>query len=231
MYLYPTAAAAKMLGLTPETLRSWRRRGMGPTYIKQRGGNIRSRGRGKGIKLPSGATMNVFAGERHWSDAKPNGTILYPEDALAAFVASRTVPSGRVPRPFPGRLSGGRTRTAADRDATGRTDGGGRDQRPSPFAEGPLLAPASAASFLGVATETLRGWRRRGIGAAHIRLPGGLVRYVGTDLIDFAVLLETQRTRLGSIRQARASPARAAAGKPEPSPRLHLCGRGSTEDA
>jgi len=196
MYLYPTANAAEALGVTPETLRSWRRRSMGPPYIKQPGGYIRSRS-GLTIESPDGRLSVRIGGKLHWCDSKPNGSIYYPEDKLLAFVDARTVPRGArfLPRPFPGRLPGGGNRkdiaapsvgAAADgsggparRDAPAATDGcggsGGRVRRTD--VTGLRLFPTIvAALWLGVLPDTLRAWRRRGIGPAYVRLPGGRVR-------------------------------------------------------
>src|SRR5690348_17015433 len=86
--LLPTVRAAMKLGLTAETLRSWRRRGIGPPYIKYVGGY-----------------RNRCAG-RYWKE-KAHGTVLYPEVELKAFVEQLTVDGGRLPRPFAGRFLGG----------------------------------------------------------------------------------------------------------------------------
>ncbi len=88
--LFPTDVAAIYLGVTPETLRSWRRRGIGPAYVRFPGGHVR-----RGI------------GERYWQQ-KAHGHISYPLDGLEAFVERLTVQAGRLPRPFPGRLPGGK---------------------------------------------------------------------------------------------------------------------------
>ena len=84
--LLPAITAAAYLGVTAECLRSWRRRGVGPSYVRLPGGQVRH-----------GA----------WA-AKVNGTICYPVDGLEAFWKAREVQAGRLPRPFPGRLPGGK---------------------------------------------------------------------------------------------------------------------------
>ena len=84
--LLPAITAAAYLGVTAECLRSWRRRGVGPSYVRLPGGQVRH-----------GA----------WA-AKVNGTICYPVDGLERFWKAREVQAGRLPRPFPGRLPGGR---------------------------------------------------------------------------------------------------------------------------
>ncbi len=205
MRLYSTTAAAKVLGVTRETLRSWRRRGMGPGYVKQPGGYVRSRG-GVRIEFPDGGFMRIFQGDLHWSDGKPHGSVYYPEDKLLAFVDARTVPRGArfLPRPFPGRLSGG---GRARWNALAATDGcgasGGRVRR-TDVTELRLLPAIGAALLLGVLPQTLRGWRRRGIGPAYVRLPGGRVRcgkpqgriaYPAAELAAFAKLWLVPRGR------------------------------------
>ena len=86
--LYPTDLAALYLGTSAETLRSWRRRGVGPAYVRFPGGHVRR-------------------GDCYW-EQKANGTICYSLDALEAFWKAREVQAGRLPRPFPGRLPGGK---------------------------------------------------------------------------------------------------------------------------
>ncbi|MDE2580915.1 MAG: hypothetical protein KGL52_04725 [Rhodospirillales bacterium] len=71
--------------MTVSALASWRRRGIGPAYVRLPGGHTR---RG------------------HWA-AKAAGTICYPIEGLEAFWRAREVQAGRMPRPFPGRLPKG----------------------------------------------------------------------------------------------------------------------------
>jgi hypothetical protein len=170
MQFHHTAGAAMMLGLTPETLRSWRRRGIGPTYMRFPGGNVRSRG-GKRIEF-LGRSMRIGRGDEHWCATKPHGTILYPEEKLKAFVEARLVPRGRpfLPRPFPGRLPGGRNHTAAPGERAGAV------LRRKCVEDLQLYNTVTAAWLLGVVPETLRSWRRRGIGPAYVRFPGGHAR-------------------------------------------------------
>jgi hypothetical protein len=172
--LLPTTLAARMLGLTPETLRSWRRRGIGPTYVRFPGGNVRSRG-GARIEF-LGGSMRIGRGDEHWCATKPHGTILYPEEKLEAFVEARLVPRGRpfLPRPFPGRLPGGRNHTAASVKGAGAA--AGTVPRCKRVRDLQLYNTDVAAWLLGVLPETLRAWRRRGIGPAYVRFPGGHVR-------------------------------------------------------
>ncbi len=201
MYLCPTLTAAKMLGLTPGTLRSWRRRGIGPSYVMQPGGDVRSRG-GTRIGLPGGLSYR-FHGDLHWSDTKPNGTIYYPEDKLRAFVEANLVPRGSrlLPRPFPGRLPGGRNGTAA----AGSVAAMGAAPRPRRIEYLQLRNAATAAWLLCVSRETLRSWRRRGIGPAYVRFPGGHVRrgkalghicYPASELQAFAKAWLARQDRL-----------------------------------
>jgi hypothetical protein len=84
--LFNTKAAAMLLGVTPETLRSWRRRGIGPSYIRFAGGHVR---RGK-----------------RYGERKVHGHIRYSAEGLVAYIVRSTVQTGRLPRPFPGRLPG-----------------------------------------------------------------------------------------------------------------------------
>lgn len=88
----PTETAARLLGVSPGTLRSWRQRSLGPAYVRLPGGNAR---RGK-----------------YWEE-KAGGTIVYPIDKLREFAEARLVETGRMPRPIPGRLPGGTNKPKA----------------------------------------------------------------------------------------------------------------------
>lgn len=83
---YSTAAAAAYLGVDPQTLAAWRRRGIGPAYAR----------------FPTGFGRN--------SASKAGGVIVYPIDSLAAFMDRLTVPAGRLPHPSAGRPRGSGTR-------------------------------------------------------------------------------------------------------------------------
>lgn len=85
----PTSTAARYLGVTPETLRSWRRRGIGPAFTRLPGGHLRD-------------------GEHYWHE-KQNGTIVYSWESLQSFAQRLAVQHARMPRPFPGRLPGRRS--------------------------------------------------------------------------------------------------------------------------
>jgi hypothetical protein len=82
--LLSTRAAAIYLALSDETLRSWRRRGIGPPYLKVEGAHI-----GQGGRL--------------WKQ-KRHGHVLYPRDGLDEFIAKQAVQNGRLPRPISGRM-------------------------------------------------------------------------------------------------------------------------------
>jgi hypothetical protein len=182
--LLPTVTAARALGLTAETLRSWRRRGVGPAYV-----------------MYPGAYRNDY--HYHWAE-KAYGTILYPEEMLKEFVARNVVKGGRLPRPFPGRLPKASALDCPASDAF--------YPEPSTFLQGELrLYNARAAAWLlGIRPETLRTWRRRRIGPPYVCLPGhtrrgrefwdrrprGHVCYPLTGLIAFAEQLTAQRRRL-----------------------------------
>lgn len=58
--------------------------------------------------------------------------------------------------------------------------------RPGPedLPRGALLAPAAAASHIGVEVSTLKAWRYRGEGPAFLKV-GRLVRYTAGDLRDW----------------------------------------------
>lgn len=47
-----------------------------------------------------------------------------------------------------------------------------------------LLSPDMAGQTLGVSPETLKGWRRRGVGPKFVRA-GRLVRYAPEDLAEW----------------------------------------------
>ena len=202
--VFYSADAAWALGVTPETLRGWRRRSVGPAYVKQRGGSVRSRSRGAVIRLPDGVTLAAFAGESHWCDSKPHGTVLYRGDALKAFIRRRMVPRGRLPRPLPGRLPGGKNGRppSPDGGATPPVRVG------TPMQGVQLLYSADLAAWLfGIRHDTLHSWRRRGIGPAHVRFPGGRIGYPLDELKAFAKLLVIQWGRMpyGKNRPAKAA--------------------------
>ncbi len=77
---YSTVAAAFYVGVTPQLLAAWRKRGVGPGFAR----------------LPSGFGRNRAE--------KAGGVIVYPIEELADFVDRTTVAAGRLPRPTPGRL-------------------------------------------------------------------------------------------------------------------------------
>ena len=94
----PTALAAIYLGVSPECMRSWRRRGIGPVYFRLPGGHI---GRAR----------------RYWGE-KANGRILYRIEDLKDFIEARAVQAGRLPRPFAGRLPESRAARSEKQRAT-----------------------------------------------------------------------------------------------------------------
>jgi hypothetical protein len=79
--LLPASDAAIFLGLSPDVLRSWRRRGIGPRYVRFPGGRSK------------------------------HGHICYEVGDLRAFYKRLMVQEGRLPRPIPGRLPGLRNRS------------------------------------------------------------------------------------------------------------------------
>ena len=87
-----TAQAALYLGVAPGTLDAWRRRGVGPAYLH----------------FPSVPLRN----HRRW-ESKKHGLIGYPVDGLDEFIRRCEVQAGRLPRPHPGRLPGGKNRRGA----------------------------------------------------------------------------------------------------------------------
>ena len=46
----------------------------------------------------------------------------------------------------------------------------------------PDQSPEQAASYLESSQQTLRRWRKLGVGPAYVRMPGGRVRYRTSDL-------------------------------------------------
>jgi hypothetical protein len=72
-----TETAAWYLGVGPGTLRDWRVRKIGPSYV------------------------------RYPSKDGRHDRIMYPRKSLEAFVARMTVEAGRLPRPHAGRMPGG----------------------------------------------------------------------------------------------------------------------------
>jgi hypothetical protein len=102
--MLPTSAAAMFLGVTAETLRSWRRRGIGPPFCRYPGGHVRH-----------------GAGTHYW-EQKQHGCIYYPIESLFAFIERLTVQEGRLPRPFPGRLPGSEKPRSAKPTARPRAD-------------------------------------------------------------------------------------------------------------
>jgi hypothetical protein len=91
--LFPTACAAVYLGVSPSTLRSWRRRGIGPSYVR----------------FPRAYLSDSH---RYWPK-KRHGSICYPVEALEKYVEMLTVREKRMPRPLAGRLPGGGRRWQA----------------------------------------------------------------------------------------------------------------------
>ena len=91
--LLSSEAAAALLGVTRETLRAWRRRGIGPAYTRLPGGHVRH-------------------GKTFWH-AKQHGRIAYRLSDLDAYIQRQTVQAGRLPRPFAGRLPAGGERSGA----------------------------------------------------------------------------------------------------------------------
>jgi hypothetical protein len=82
---YTTAEAARYMALAPETLATWRLRGVGPAYIR-----IPNNALGRGPeKRPT-----------------PHGIILYPIYELDSWFKQWMVAAGRLPRPRPGPAPG-----------------------------------------------------------------------------------------------------------------------------
>jgi hypothetical protein len=79
-----TDLAARFLGVSTDVLRSWRRRNVGPPYMRRCGGH-------------------THRGNRYWPQ-KTHGSIFYPRDGLIAFVDRLNIMEGDLPRPFAGRL-------------------------------------------------------------------------------------------------------------------------------
>jgi hypothetical protein len=91
--LLRTDEAAAYLAVSPETLCAWRRRRIGPPYFRFRGASVRDQ-----------------SYVHHDWPTKKSGTIGYPLGELIAFIERYTVQAGRLPRPFAGRLPGGKNR-------------------------------------------------------------------------------------------------------------------------
>ena len=96
--LFSTETAAVFLGVSPQTLDAWRRRGIGPGYIR----------------YPCAVVRNRNYVYRDWPN-KRHGVIVYPLRELTAFVERYKVLAGRLPRPFVGRLPGGKNRPQEQR--------------------------------------------------------------------------------------------------------------------
>ena len=82
-----TAEAAVYLGVSPEALHRWRKRGIGPAYVR--------------YPMVSTRDHKEWRGKR-W------GMIAYPIEELDRWIERRRVQAGRLPRPVPGRLPGGK---------------------------------------------------------------------------------------------------------------------------
>jgi hypothetical protein len=78
----PTGMAAAYLGISTELLCRWRRRGIGPAYFR----------------LPGAGS----------SQRQP--AIVYAFSELDDWLEKFAVQAGRMPRPVPGRMPGGRNR-------------------------------------------------------------------------------------------------------------------------
>ena len=98
--LLRTAQAAAYLAVSTQVLAAWRRREVGPAYVRLRYVPLRGRGRWEG---------------------KKGGMIGYPVDGLEEFIERYKVQAGRLPRPRPGRLPLGR-RGSVREPATGGKD-------------------------------------------------------------------------------------------------------------
>ena len=84
MELLRSREAARFLSVGLRTLEEWRRRKIGPAYIK----------------MPMAVGSNAAS--------KPGGIVGYAVEDLLAFIDARRVQAGRLPRPFAGRLPRGR---------------------------------------------------------------------------------------------------------------------------
>jgi hypothetical protein len=96
--LLPTTEAAFYLGLSRQVLDAWRRRGIGPTYVH----------------FPSAFVRDRNYVTRDWPN-KRHGMIAYRIGDLISFIERYTVQAGRLPRPFAGRLPGGKNRPRGHR--------------------------------------------------------------------------------------------------------------------
>jgi hypothetical protein len=133
---------------------------------------------------------------RHWAE-KAHGTVKYSRNALEAYAAGRLVPRGRLPRPLPGRLPGGKNGCRSDGQRLGGAPpNGASPARAFTGAATPLFPAILAAWLIGVTPTVLRAWRRRGIGPAYARLPSGRIRYPLDDVLRFRAELDAQRRRM-----------------------------------
>jgi hypothetical protein len=57
----------------------------------------------------------------------------------------------------------------------------------------PLLTPAQAADWMGLKTDTLRDWRRTGLGPKWISISRKTIRYRLADLVAFAAQREVRQ--------------------------------------
>ena len=80
-----TRLAATYLGVAPEVPHRWRKRGIGPGYVR----------------FPYADTdRGAWHGKRH-------GMVRYPVTELERWIERCSVAAGRLPRPVRGRLPGG----------------------------------------------------------------------------------------------------------------------------
>lgn len=167
---HPTAMAALALGVSEKTMRSWRRRNVGPSYARYLGGCVHS--------------------DRYWPE-KALGSVRYSYGALEAFAEWLMVPRGRLPRPCSGRLPGGNRHPPH-----GARPDAASPERGFAGTATPLWPAILAAWLIGVTPTVLRAWRVRGIGPAYAWLPSGRIRYPLDDVLCFRAELDAQRRRM-----------------------------------